>query len=162
MSITIIKQGLFDTIQDAGRYGHQHLGINPGGVMDDVAASIANMLVGNKLHEPVIEIHFPAPVIQFNEPCIIALCGADFTAAINEEAIPLRTAIVVGAATQLSFKQHKKGARCYLAVHGGWKATNWLNSYSTNTKLKAGGFEGRPLKKNDVVHFSTNSNLLQQ
>ena len=31
MSMRIIKAGILDTVQDAGRYGYQHLGINPGG-----------------------------------------------------------------------------------------------------------------------------------
>lgn len=30
MSIRIIKAGILDTIQDQGRYGYRHLGINPG------------------------------------------------------------------------------------------------------------------------------------
>jgi len=153
MSIQIIKPGLFDTIQDAGRYGYQHIGINPGGVMDEVAASVANMLVGNNMHEAIIELHFLAPVMRFEKACVIALSGANFSATINEQNIPLNTAIVVAAATQLSFKLYKKGARCYLAVYGGWEGNKWLNSYSTNTKVKAGGLNGRPLKKNDVIQF---------
>ena len=30
----MVKQGLLDTVQDDGRYGFQHLGINAGGSMD--------------------------------------------------------------------------------------------------------------------------------
>ena len=47
MSLKIIKAGILDTIQDKGRYGYQHLGINPTGAMDKYAMQIANMLVGN-------------------------------------------------------------------------------------------------------------------
>jgi antagonist of KipI len=153
MSITIGKQGLFDTIQDQGRYGYQHLGINPGGVMDTIAASVANILVGNSMGEAVLELHFPAATITFEKPCMIALSGADFSALVNEQMIPLNTTIILAASAQLVFTQYKKGARCYLAVHGGWDVKKWLNSYSTNTKVHAGGFNGRELKKNDVLHF---------
>ncbi|MBC7872663.1 MAG: allophanate hydrolase, partial [Ferruginibacter sp.] len=31
MSLKVIKAGILDTIQDNGRYGNQHLGINPTG-----------------------------------------------------------------------------------------------------------------------------------
>ena len=127
MSIRIIKQGILDTIQDDGRYGYQHLGINPGGAMDTIAASVANMLVGNTIKEAVIELHFPAATFSFEKPCLIALSGADFSATINNEIIPLNTAIIIAGSTELSFKQYKKGARCYLAVQGGWDAVNWLN-----------------------------------
>jgi len=152
MSIRVIKQGMFDTIQDDGRYGYQHLGINPGGVMDIVTASVVNMLVGNTINEAVIELHFPAATFFFEKPCLIALSGADFSATINNEIIPLNTAVIIAGSTELSFKQYKKGARCYFAVQGGWDAVNWLNSYSTDTKVHAGGFHGKALKKGDVLH----------
>jgi antagonist of KipI len=159
MSIIISKQGLFDTIQDKGRYGYQHLGINPGGVMDTVAASVANMLVGNSMDEAVIELHFPASTIIFEKPCVIALSGADFSASVNGQMIPLNTTIIVAASAQLSFMKYKKGAGCYLAVHGAWDARKWLNSYSTNTKVHAGGFNGRTFKNNDVLYFRSQQTL---
>ena len=46
MGIQVIKQGIADSLQDLGRKGYQHLGINPGGVMDEVACRVAGMLVG--------------------------------------------------------------------------------------------------------------------
>lgn len=151
MNIHITKQGLFDTLQDTGRYGYQHLGINPSGVMDAVAASVSNMLVGNEINEAVIELHYPAFSIFFEKSCVIALSGADFCAHINDEIIPLNTAVIVTASTELVFKKYNNGARCYMAVQGGWDAHIWLNSYSTNNKLKAGGYNGRTLKKNDIL-----------
>lgn len=152
MSITIKKQGLFDTLQDEGRYGYQHLGINPGGVMDHFASKVANMLVGNEPDEAVIEMHFPASVFYFEKACIIALSGADFSAFINDKPVPLHTTIIVSASSTLEFKQYKTGARCYLAVQGGWNADYWLGSYSTDVKVKAGGFNGAALKKNQTLH----------
>ena len=83
MSLRIIKAGVLDTIQDMGRYGYQYLGINPNGAMDKFSAQVANVLVGNDVHEAIIEIHFPAPVFLFQEPALIALSGADFSASIR-------------------------------------------------------------------------------
>ena len=82
MSVLIIKPGLHDTIQDVGRYGYQHLGINPSGAMDFVAATIANVLAGNDKEGAVIELHFPASSFLFDDDCMIALSGADFRAKI--------------------------------------------------------------------------------
>ena len=152
MSIRIIKHGLLDTLQDEGRYGFQHLGINPGGAMDNIAASVANILVGNEPSEAVIEMHFPASTYYFEKPAVIALCGADFSATINGKEIPSDTAIIVAANSTLSFKKYVSGARIYLAVQGGFSAELWLNSYSTNLKTNAGGFNGRSLKKDDILH----------
>ena len=51
MSLKVIKAGLLDTIQDMGRIGYQHLGINPSGAMDRFAAQTANMLMGNLMKD---------------------------------------------------------------------------------------------------------------
>jgi antagonist of KipI len=152
MSISIIKQGLFDTIQDTGRYGYQHLGINPGGVMDTVAAAIANILVGNEMNEAVIEMHFPAATIYFEKAAIIAISGADFSPFINKDIVPVNTALVVAAGSILSFTKYIKGARVYLAIQGGLSVEPWLGSNSTNSKANAGGFHGKALEKYDIIH----------
>ena len=136
MSIRIVKQGLFDTIQDAGRYGYQHLGINPGGAMDIIAASLANILVGNEYNEAVIEMHYPAPTIYFEKAAVIALSGADFLAKINGKDVPINTTIIVAAKSTLSFDKYLTGARLYFAIQGGFSIEPWLDSYSTNIKAK--------------------------
>ena len=153
MSMKIIKAGILDTIQDMGRYGHQHLGINPGGAMDRFAASIANMLVGNDIDEAVFELHFPASAVLFEKETIIAITGADFVPAINGEIIPLLHPVVVSKNSVLHFQKAETGTRCYLAIAGGLEITKWLDSYSTNLKATAGGYYGRALVKNDVINL---------
>lgn len=156
MSIHIIKQGIADSIQDMGRFGYQQLGINPNGVMDFIAAQIANILVGNRLNEPVIEFHFPASVILFKQQSLIAISGADFNAMINDIAVPINTPLLIEKNCVLQFKKPIKGARGYLAIKDGFNLQPWLNSFSTNNKAMAGGFKGRNLKKNDVLFFHKN------
>jgi antagonist of KipI len=153
MSLTIIKPGLLDTIQDLGRTGYSRLGINPGGVMDRYAAQVANMLVGNDTVEAVIEIHFPGAQLLFEQNTLISITGGDFSPMINDEPIPLWHPIVVRKNAVLHFPKLQYGGRCYLAVHGGLCVNKWLNSYSTHLKAGAGGFKGRKLEKGDEVHF---------
>jgi antagonist of KipI len=155
MSLKVIKAGILDTIQDTGRYGNQHLGINPSGAMDKYAMQVANMLVGNKPGEAIIEMHFPAAVFMFSQPTLIALGGADFSASINGEPVPILQAIIVGKNDVLQFHKPVKGARVYLAVSGGLVADNWMNSYSTHFKAKAGGYKGRNLRKDDELLLRT-------
>ena len=144
---------MLDTVQDLGRFGYQQFGINPTGAMDKYAASLANILVGNDLNEAVIEMHFPAPAIFFDEPALIALSGADFNANINGKPIPINQPVIVNKNTTLQFNSLKNKSRCYLAIKGGMKLSKWLNSYSTNLKAEAGGFLGRKLLKDDVVEL---------
>ncbi|WP_436491249.1 biotin-dependent carboxyltransferase family protein [Chitinophaga sp. ARDCPP14] len=151
--IQVIQQGLLDTIQDAGRYGYQHLGINPGGAMDRVALAVANSLVGNDITEAAIELHFPASAFLFDTEAMISLSGADFGAIVNGRPLDINRPVLVSKQTVLRFNKPVSGARCYLAVRGGLALTPWLGSYSTHLKAGAGGFDGRPLKKNDRLHL---------
>ena len=159
MSIKVFKAGILDTIQDMGRYGHQHLGINPGGVMDKFAAQTANILVGNDIHEAVVELHFPASVFVFQQAALIALSGADFSANINGEKIPFLHPLLVNKGAVLQFHKIVNGARCFIAVQGGFTVSAWLGSYSTHLKAEAGGYSGKALRKDDEIGFKQNDNL---
>lgn len=155
--IQVVQQGLMDTIQDAGRYGYQHLGINPGGAMDRVALAVVNSLVGNDIYEAAIELHFPASAFLFETDTMIALSGADFGAVINGRPLDINRPVLVSRQTVLRFSRPVSGGRCYLAVRGGFALHPWLGSYSTHLKAGAGGVEGRSLKKNDRLYFKAGS-----
>ena len=153
MSLQIIKAGILDTIQDGGRYGYQHLGINPGGGMDRYAQRLGNALLGKDLNAPVIEMHFPASQILFEERMIICLTGADLSARINGQRIPLSQPVAINTNTVLSFEKIISGARCYLSFLDEPDLIMWLGSHSTNLKAQAGGINGRALKKGDRINF---------
>jgi antagonist of KipI len=153
MSIQVIKAGILDTIQDLGRSGHQHMGINPGGAMDRYALQVANALVGNKPGEAAIELHFPAAVFHFTNPTLIAVSGADFSASINGDPVPHEHPILVSKNDVLQFQKPVTGARAYLAIAGGMKADEWLGSKSTHLKAGVGGYKGRSLQKGDEIFF---------
>ncbi len=151
MSLSIIKAGLLGTLQDTGRYGYASLGINCGGAMDRYAAQVANMLVGNAVQEAVMEIHFPGPQILFEQNVLISITGADFSPALNDEALPLWQPLLIRKNTILHFPRQQRGARCYIAIHGGFCIDAWLNSYSTNLKAGIGGYKGRKFEKGDEL-----------
>lgn len=155
MSILVIKPGIQTTIQDAGRIGFQHLGINPGGAMDLRAMQTANALVHNPSDEAVLEFYFPAPVLRFNAGTFIALSGADFKASVNGTNLPVDHPIFIPAGSVLQFNRKEKGQLGYMAIQGGLELTEWLNSYSTNLKAVAGGYEGRALRAGDELMLNT-------
>ena len=162
MSIEIIKAGLFCTIQDGGRKGFQHLGVNPGGAMDKVAMQIANLLIQNKPDEALLEFFYPAPSFQFKQAAFIALSGGDFGANINDNPVPINQPIFVPANATLRFTQKIKGQIGYLAIQGGLALNEWLNSFSTNTHVAAGGLDGRNLMKGDLIDFKNTCNFLKE
>ncbi len=152
MSISIIKAGLLGTIQDLGRYGYGSLGINCGGAMDRYAAQVANMLVGNDVHEAVMELHFPGPQVLFEQNALISITGANFTPTLNDEPLPLWQPLLIRKNTILHFPKLRHGARCYIAIHSGFCIEAWLNSYSTSLKAGTGGFHGRKFEKGDELN----------
>lgn len=153
MSLRIIKPGILDTVQDGGRHGYQHLGINPGGVMDVFSAGLANSLLGKEASAPVIEMHFPAPQFLFEASTIICITGADFSPEVEGVPIPMNQPVAINKYSELAFAKWVSGSRCYLSVIGTFGIEKWLNSYSTHLKAKAGGFYGRTLEKGDVIPF---------
>lgn len=153
MSLKVIKQGLLDTIQDTGRLGYQHLGINPGGAMDAFSMQMANMLVGNDFNEAAVEMHYPAPAFLFEADTLIAISGADFSPAIDGEPIPLNRPVIVSRNSILQFSELKKGARAYLSIKDGIQLQSWLGSYSVNLKVEFDGFLGKAIKQNDMLFF---------
>ncbi len=148
------KSGLLTTIQDLGRQGFRRFGINPNGAMDKQAVRLINILLGNVETEAVLEMHFPAPVLEFEEDAIITLGGADFGAQLNNNEIENWRLFFIEKGSVLEFKKRIFGNRAYLAIKGGFKIENWLNSASTNLLANIGGFAGRALEKNDRLFFN--------
>jgi antagonist of KipI len=154
MSISILKAGICETVQDEGRYGYSGWGINPCGVMDRFASSVANALVGNEQDTAVIEIHFPAFEILFRRDALISLTGADFSPLLNSRPVPVWSPLKVINGSVLSFAKKQSGCRCYLSVRGGFDMKPWLNSHSTHVKIGAGGVHGGILKKGDEIFLN--------
>jgi len=153
MSIFFLTNSLLTTVQDLGRDKFRAFGINQNGAMDKKSVRLINILLGNDENEAVLEIHFPAPKILFEQNALIALGGADFSAQIDDKKIENWQTVAVEKGQTLSFPKKIHGNRLYLSVKGGFEIENWLNSQSTNLKAKIGGFEGRSLQKSDWINF---------
>lgn len=112
----LIKKGLLDTWQGLPIYGLQHEGIPPGGAMDTFSLQIANALVGNDLYDKVLEMHFPTGVYQFETSTLLAICGANFTACVDNVEVPMNQPIKVPPGAILSCKKPVSGQRVYVAA----------------------------------------------
>lgn len=154
MSIVVIKPGMLSSFQDAGRHGHQPLGISVVGAMDQRAHQLANILVGNDARTASLEITLTGPTLQFKKPCCIALSGADLSATLNGQPVAMNRPIIARPKDELSFGPRKHGTRCYLAVHGGFALAPVLGSTSTYLRSHFGGWHGRALQKGDEIPFA--------
>jgi len=145
--------GLFTTIQDFGRFGHQALGIPVCGALDPVGLRLANALVGNAGDAGALEIRIAGPTMRVEtESARIALAG---TTAVIEVLGKRPLRIASGRSLRLKDGDvFRIGAVadtscCYLAVEGGFDVAAPFGSQSTYVRGGFGGFEGRPLKDGD-------------
>ena len=84
--------------------------------------------------------------IRFTEPALIALTGGNFKAETQNITIYPNKLYLIEEGEVLKFRETSRTSRVYLAVGGGFKLDNWLNSTSTDFNVKIGGFKGS-LKK---------------
>ncbi|HCN61429.1 MULTISPECIES: biotin-dependent carboxyltransferase family protein [Mammaliicoccus] len=148
-----IKPGLFTTVQDIGRTKYEKDGFSVAGVMSQYLYNIANALVDND-DGAVLEITMNGPVLQFNASNIIAFVAQDAEIFLDEQQIPVNTAVYVEKGQILKIQTIKSGARGYLAFHKSLKIKHILESASTHTRSGIGGYNGRTLKRNDVFYFN--------
>ncbi len=154
MGIFFETGGMLTTVQDEGRFGYQQYGVSPAGPMDYKSFYLANVLVGNRKEEGVLEITFLGPQIRFEESNIIAITGGDLAPRINGQAIAMYQAVLVNQGDILSFGGAINGCRGYIAFAGGLKIDLVMGSKSTLVRNNMGGVRGRAIKQGDRIGYS--------
>ena len=156
-TLHFLKAGLWTTIQDQGRIGHQASGVPVSGAMDQTAAPLANWLVGNAKEDPVLEITLLGPTIQINQAVQIAITGANLSPTVNGIPIPMYETVSVESGTLLKFGKIQSGCRAYLAVGGNWEIQKWLASGSAATTSTATLTPDSIIKKGSELTIQTTS-----
>lgn len=149
--IEIINGGMLSTVQDAGRFGVMKNGFTQSGAMDSHSMKTVNVLCGNDLSAPVIEMTMLGITAKFTDSHIFCLSGGDFSPKLNGKPIENNRPYKAEAGSLLQIGAAKSGMRCYLGVSGGIDVPLVMGSASTNLKIKIGGFEGRKLKTGDII-----------
>ena len=154
-SMMVIEPGLFTTVQDSGRWGHQVSGVPVSGAMDWVAHRTANALVGNEPSAATLEATLVGPKLRFEQRTTIAVTGADLGAMLDGARVPLCAAVSCPAGGILRFSNRSSGARAYVAADGGIEVPRVLSSRSTHVLSKMGGAGGRALLQGDRLGLGT-------
>ncbi len=154
MSIILLSPGLFTTVQDAGRPGFQQYGFAPGGALDQHAMTMANLLVGNRPGEAVLEMTLLCAEMTFTKGIVVAVTGGLCEPVRNGGPVPMYAAIAMRAGDTLSLGAVSKGCRVYVAFAGGLNVPSVMGSKSTQIKYGLGGFHGRALKAGDEISFT--------
>lgn len=148
MTIEVLEPGLLTSVQDAlGRRDWRHLGVPAGGAVDPWSARLANRLVGNADHAPVLEVTLVGPTLRCDAPFTLALAGR-LDATIDGLPWPPFTSRVVRVGSVIRVGAGDD-ARGYVAVGGGFAVEPVLGSASTDLRTGFGGFHGRALRAGD-------------
>lgn len=93
--LEVVEPGIFTTIQDLGRKGYFASGIPPSGAMSRFALRMGNLLVKNPIDEAGIEMTAIGMKARVLKETVIALTGAEFSAKLNGDSLPLWQALYI-------------------------------------------------------------------
>jgi antagonist of KipI len=157
--IAVLSPGFQSVIQDLGRPGFAHVGVSASGAADPLSFRIGNLIVGNAENTPALEMTLVGGEFEFLQRSVVTITGSDFGPTLDGQAAAMWSPFVVRNGQRLCFGATKSGARCYLCVRGGLGIKPVLGSVSTHIQTKLGGFQGRPLRKGDVIPLTSSSGV---
>ena len=156
-ALEVLDGGVQSTVQDAeGMMGYWTVGVPPCGAMDSYSFKIGNKLLGNDLNTAGIELTMRGGTYRFRTTTSFCITGADMSATLDGETVPMYTVINASPMQELKFKTCTKGMRTYLLIAGGIDVPKIMGSSSTFTDGKFGGHNGRALRTGDVLHLTKN------
>ena len=149
--VTVLRSGLFTTVQDLGRWGYQAEGVPVSGAMDLVAHRTANALVGNRPSAATLEVTLVGPEVRIEHAVTMAITGADLSATVDGVPVPMNHPARFTAGSVLRFGERRSGVRACIAFEGGVEAPLLLGSRSTHVRSALGGIGGRPLAASEQL-----------
>jgi antagonist of KipI len=149
--LSILRPGMFTTVQDLGRWGFQSRGVPVSGALDWYSHRLANHLLGNDRHVATLEVTLTGPHMRFEAAAAFAVTGADFRLTLDDAPVAMNRPVEAASGSTLKFGDRLRGARAYVAVGGGIDVPQVLGSRSTHVLTQMGGHEGRALKAGDAL-----------
>ena len=155
--LRIIDPGLYATIQDAGRFGHQSAGVAVCGALDQVALRLANQLAGNAPTSGAIECLYRGLTLRIDADSVeLATAGGEADITITRA-----SGEITRATSYASFRAQRGDVihignirtnnSLYVAAAGGFDIAPQLGSQSTDTRARLGGLNGNALTAGDLL-----------
>ena len=151
MSLLVEDPGLFSTIQDLGRVGHQRIGVPPSGALDGLALRMGNAVLGQAQNTAALEMCRVGVRLVVRAASVrFCVTGADAPITLGGVALAPWQSHTARRGQSLHIGRIRGGA-AYLCVLGGFALAPVLGSLSTYTRAGFGGFEGRRLSTGDML-----------
>jgi len=155
--IKIVSPGPMTTVQDIARHGYARHGVSRSGAADDLSLRMGNALLGNEDGSAGLEVTMGGLKMRCIEPCAIALTGADCVAKLkrlgrnSKLSLRINEVVLLQSDDEIELGFATDAMRAYVSVRGGVDVPVVLGSRSTDVRGGLGGFQGRPLKKGDIL-----------
>ena len=150
----VLEPGILTTVQDLGRFGFSQVGVPPSGALDAFSLRVCNLLVGNEEGEAGLETAIMGLKLKALRETVISMTGGDLLPTVNGEYLRMWRSHLLIEGDILALKGVRQGCRAYLCLRGGVAVPKVMGSKSTFLSGKFGGFEGRALKKGDVLQVA--------
>ncbi|OZI31106.1 allophanate hydrolase [Bordetella genomosp. 10] len=158
-TIEVLSSGALNLVQDRGRIGFLGAGVSRGGAMDEPALVMANELVGNEANAAALEINVFPQRLRVQDDIWFACTGAQSRVTLDGAAVPTWTRVRAAPGQVLVIEAPRLGCRAYIAFSGGIDVQEILGSRSTDLKAGFGGYEGRGLRRGDVLTLGVSAGL---
>jgi biotin-dependent carboxylase-like uncharacterized protein len=151
--IDIRDPGPLTTVQDLGRVGQLRYGIPQSGALDRFALIAANRLVGNRDDAAGLECTLLGPAFAADQPCAIAVTGAEASVTVNGLEVPRWATVMLDAGDVVKIGTARAGLRSYVGFSGGIDVPLLMGSRSTYVRGAFGGYDGRALRRGDRLRL---------
>ena len=152
-ALSILRPGMFTTVQDRGRWGFQSCGVPVSGALDWYSHRLANRLLGNDTGMATLEVTLIGPHLRVEADAAFAVTGAEFRLALDDVPVGMNRVFEAGSGSIVKFGERLHGARAYVAVAGGVDVPEVLGSRSTHVLTGMGGVGGRALRTGDALRI---------
>jgi biotin-dependent carboxylase-like uncharacterized protein len=147
----VIRRSGHAVVQDLGRPGLAHLGIAGNGAADQHAARVANILVGNADHAPLLEATASELAVTALRPLLVAVTGAPRHVLVDGRSLPAWETLALHSGATLTVPAAEVGIRSYLAINGAIEGSAVLGSVAPDALYGV----GRRLHPDDEVRIDT-------
>lgn len=142
-ALQVRATGLLTVFQDLGRHGQAGQGVSASGAMDQAALKAANRLVGNASNAAALETVGGGLQLRSVGDNVVAVTGADAvltltTADGQRWSVSRYEPVALADGDMLAVGQPTAGARCYVAVRGGFAEAPVMGSCATDTLAYVG------------------------
>ncbi|MCP3426688.1 biotin-dependent carboxyltransferase family protein [Rothia sp. AR01] len=133
-----IHEASMALVTDLGRVRGPQFGLPVNGALDQYSARVANILVGNAEHAPLVELTLFDLAFTPDRDVLVAATGAEMTLEVGGEPRPQWEPVPVRAGERVALRGMVAGMRCYLAIRGSVEVPHLLGSCAPDTVVGFG------------------------